>query len=71
MAEIRRLLAAEHPPLTRRHSGHAMGWSRWRRQHQAIARRCHYHRRTRCDKLSGTDGPSVEYTQKHTSDQRE
>lgn len=26
-------------------SGHALAWSRWRRRHQARARRCHYRRR--------------------------
>jgi len=24
-----------------------LNWSRWRRHHQAMARRCHYQRRTR------------------------
>ncbi len=72
VAEIRRLLAAEHPPLTHtRHAGHAMCWSRWRRQHQAIARRCHYHRLTRGHKPGTHDALSAEYTQKHASDQRE
>ena len=25
---------------------HILNWSRWRRKHQATARRCHYRRRT-------------------------
>jgi hypothetical protein len=29
----------------RRDIGHLLRWSRWRRQHQAQARACHYHRR--------------------------
>jgi len=41
--EIRRMHAAlcrpAHPPE------HHLHWSRWRRRHQAIARRCHYQRR--------------------------
>ncbi|GAB2868960.1 hypothetical protein GCM10027074_40760 [Streptomyces deserti] len=40
--EIRRLLAAQprrHPA----HRDHAVNWSRWRRRHQARARRCHLH----------------------------
>nr|WP_255253758.1 IS701 family transposase [Streptomyces avermitilis] len=28
---------------------HALNWSHWRRHHQAIARRCHYRRRTNSD----------------------
>src|ERR687893_1297099 len=42
--EVRRLLVAlvwgTPPPL-----GHTLGWSIWRRRHQARARRCHYKRR--------------------------
>jgi hypothetical protein len=42
--EVRRLLcrlvlAALPPPEE------SLGWSLWRRRHQAIARRCHYQRR--------------------------
>lgn len=44
--EVRRLLWSlllrRKPPPER-----ALGWSRWRRCHQARARRCHYHRRSR------------------------
>lgn len=41
--EIRRLHATLTCPL---HSlGHVLAWSRWRRRHQARARRCHYRRR--------------------------
>ncbi|MEY9988297.1 hypothetical protein ABIE67_000329 [Streptomyces sp. V4I8] len=48
VAEIRRLLATGRPTLTRlRRTRHALNWSRWRRRHQANARRCHYRRRTR------------------------
>ncbi|MEV7939959.1 transposase [Kitasatospora sp. NPDC088264] len=43
-AEIRRLLATE-PRHRAPHRSHAMRWSRWRRRHQARARRCHYTRR--------------------------
>ncbi|MDQ3222001.1 MAG: hypothetical protein M3Q75_00760 [Gemmatimonadota bacterium] len=35
-----RLLWAQPPPVA-----HVLGWSRWRRHHQARARRCHYQRR--------------------------
>jgi hypothetical protein len=28
---------------------HHLHWSRWRRRHQAIARRCHYQRRRERD----------------------
>jgi hypothetical protein len=42
--EVRRLLIAlvwaTPPPLE-----HTLGWSIWRRRHQARARRCHYKRR--------------------------
>ncbi|WP_433425931.1 IS701 family transposase [Microtetraspora malaysiensis] len=42
MPEIRRLLAA-----TRHHRiEEILHWSHWRRRHQAIARRCHYQRRS-------------------------
>ncbi|GFH70531.1 MULTISPECIES: hypothetical protein [Streptomyces] len=48
MAEIRRLLdthlphsGADHDPVT-----HALNWSAWRRRHQAIARPCHYQKRS-------------------------
>ena len=42
--EVRRLLVAfvwAFPPPAER----TMGWSIWRRRHQARARRCHYKRR--------------------------
>ncbi|CAM5530146.1 hypothetical protein ACH4MD_35295 [Streptomyces rimosus] len=46
VAEVRRLLASAGagpaPP-----GADALNWSRWRRRHQAIARACHYRRRTR------------------------
>jgi len=41
--EIRRLLAARNHPA--RSPGYHDRWSRWRRKHQARARRCHYQRR--------------------------
>ncbi|WP_435887063.1 IS701 family transposase [Streptomyces albidoflavus] len=45
MPEIRRLLAAL--VLTRhRRIEEILHWSHWRRRHQAIARRCHYQRRS-------------------------
>jgi SRSO17 transposase len=41
--EIRRLFAGLlHQPMPAHHQLH---WSRWRRRHQATARRCHYQRR--------------------------
>ncbi|MFD8708081.1 IS701 family transposase [Kitasatospora sp. NPDC059648] len=43
-AEIRRLLATGPRHRTPDRS-HAVTWSRWRRRHQAHARRCHYVRR--------------------------
>lgn len=43
--EIRRLHAHLHQP---QHSiEHRIRWSRWRRRHQARARRCHYQRQRR------------------------
>ncbi|TYR55025.1 hypothetical protein FY004_25210 [Streptomyces parvus] len=44
VAEVRRLLAADLSPDPRART-HALSWSRWRRQRQAVARRCHYRRR--------------------------
>ncbi|MEV5156614.1 IS701 family transposase [Streptomyces werraensis] len=48
VAEIRRLLdtplprpRADHDPIT-----HALKWSAWRRRRQAVARRCHYRKRS-------------------------
>ncbi|MFE2650761.1 hypothetical protein ACFXGY_12580, partial [Streptomyces sp. NPDC059346] len=48
VAEIRRLLdtllphpRADHDPVT-----HALNWSAWRRRRQAIARHCHYRKRS-------------------------
>ncbi|MBP2056089.1 hypothetical protein J2Z21_009106 [Streptomyces griseochromogenes] len=48
VAEIRRLLDTLLPRPTPRLGPvtHALNWSLWRRQHQAITRRCHYRRRT-------------------------
>ncbi|HEY5834430.1 MAG TPA: transposase [Streptomyces sp.] len=69
VAEIRRLLATVRPQHTHlRCTGHAMSWSRWRRRHQATARRCHY--RTRGHELPTPDGTSAQYTQKHGPDQQ-
>jgi hypothetical protein len=42
-AEIRRLFAIA--TQTRRHDDYYLRWSRWRRRHQARARRSHYQRR--------------------------
>jgi hypothetical protein len=43
--EIRRLFDAltTAPPTT---AEHVLNWSTWRRKHQAIARECHYRRRS-------------------------
>lgn len=44
--EIRRLFdALTVGPATRTHD-YVLDWSNWRRRHQAIARECHYHRRS-------------------------
>lgn len=44
VSEIRRLLS--RLIWTIAHSiDHILAWSRWRRRHQARARRCHYRRR--------------------------
>jgi len=43
--EVRRLFNL-HTRVTRDASHHER-WSRWRRRHQACARRCHYQRRLR------------------------
>jgi hypothetical protein len=48
--EIRRLLAALVWRLTPDPSG-ALGWSLWRRRHQARVRRCHWRRRQQLQKL--------------------
>ena len=47
VAEIRRLLDTPlpHPRPAAQPASHALTWSRWRRRHQAIARRCHYRKR--------------------------
>lgn len=49
VAEVRRLLATGHPPATPAHQSlirtRALRRSQWRRQRQAVARRCHYQRR--------------------------
>ncbi|MFG2133178.1 hypothetical protein ACGFNV_36140 [Streptomyces sp. NPDC048751] len=46
--QIRRLLDAllSHPRPHQDRQLHALNWSHWRRHRQAIARRCHYRRRT-------------------------
>ncbi|MFE0875928.1 hypothetical protein ACFW4X_13740 [Streptomyces smyrnaeus] len=48
VAEVRRLLDVllPHPEPRSDPIAHALRWSRWRRQHQAVARHCHYRRRT-------------------------
>ncbi|MFI5821260.1 transposase [Streptomyces rishiriensis] len=48
MAEIRRLLDAllPHPRADRDRVAHTLKWSAWRRRRQAIARRCHYRKRS-------------------------
>ncbi|WP_406328115.1 IS701 family transposase [Streptomyces sp. NBC_01617] len=59
VAEVRRLLDLAHPPSDRHRSpAHRLYWSRWRRHHQAIARRCHYQRRTRPDRVSHEPPPT-------------
>lgn len=47
-------------PAHLRHNSHALNWSRWRRRHQATARRCHYHRRARGHELPPPGGASAE-----------
>nr|WP_107093118.1 IS701 family transposase [Streptomyces sp. MMG1121] len=48
VAEIRRLLDTllPHPRPHQDRRLHTLNWSQWRSHHQAIARRCHYRRRT-------------------------
>ena len=59
VAEVRRLLDLAHPPSARHRSpARRFYWSRWRRRHQAIARRCHYQRRTRPDRVSHEPPPT-------------
>src|SRR5664279_2916545 len=49
LAEVRRLL---NSTLHHENSvSHALEWSNWRREHQAIARRAHFVRRLRCQTL--------------------
>jgi hypothetical protein len=57
VAEIRRLLDAllPYPRADRDPVTHALKWSAWRRRRQAVARRCHYRKRS-----SGHD-PLLEY----------
>ena len=45
MPEVRRLLLTGAEPAA--HAAFRLGWSRFRRQHQAIAQRCHAARRAR------------------------
>ena len=44
--EIRRLFDALTAGLRVRSHEHVLRWSKWRRRHQAIARQCHYRRRS-------------------------
>lgn len=44
--EIRRLFDALTADVRVRSHEHVMHWSKWRRRHQAIARHCHYRRRS-------------------------
>jgi hypothetical protein len=61
-----------HPaPAYIRRTCHALNWSRWRRRHQATARRFHHRRRTRSHDLPPPDGTSSEYTLEHAPDQQE
>jgi hypothetical protein len=48
VAEIRRLLDAvlPHPRADRDPVTHALKWSAWRRQRQAVAHHCHYRKRS-------------------------
>jgi SRSO17 transposase len=55
--EIRRLYAAFHRP--HHPPGHTLHWSRWRRRHQARARRCHYQRRIRDQRHRDTRRPAT------------
>lgn len=52
MAEVRRLILAMTGPEEERES--RLGWSLWRRAHQAVARRCHTTKRS----LLGTRQPA-------------
>ncbi|WP_155920365.1 hypothetical protein [Methylobacter luteus] len=48
--EVRKLLWQwrwRHPPK----AVHTVGWSLWRRRHQAVARACHYRRRRQRENL--------------------
>jgi hypothetical protein len=45
VAETRRVMLAMREPVARR--SFRLGWSRWRRAHQAVAARCHAARQTR------------------------
>jgi hypothetical protein len=48
--EVRKLLWQwlwRHPPKAM----HIVGWSCWRRRHQAVARACHYQRRRQRENL--------------------
>ena len=44
--EIRRLFDALTTGPSPRSHEHVLSWSNWRRRHQAIARECHYRRRS-------------------------
>jgi hypothetical protein len=44
--EVRRLLIRIAWPALQ-HDERTLLWSAWRREHQAVARRCHYKRRRR------------------------
>ncbi|MFD9041202.1 transposase [Streptomyces bottropensis] len=59
VAEVRRLLDLAHPREARHRSpARRLYWSRWRRRHQAITRRCHYQRRTRPERVSHEPPPT-------------
>ncbi|MGV9933943.1 hypothetical protein ACWC4C_32670 [Streptomyces olivaceoviridis] len=63
--EMHRPLArlAEHielrpPPRPTARTARPLDWSNWRRRHQAVARHCHYQRRTCPDRVSHEPQPT-------------
>jgi hypothetical protein len=52
---VRRLLLALDEPAER--FGFRLGWSIWRRRHQAVARRCHIARRAREQPVAASPAP--------------
>lgn len=62
VAAIRRLLDLARSPKGRPPRSlrpeHRLHWSNWRRHHQAIARTCHYQRRTHPDQVSNERPPT-------------